>query len=110
MAAYTIAAGVASKHATLSTTVVDTVTVTNGVGGAVTINNLTGATTLFVAADTVTPADPTASGDGTYAVPTGKSLVLGPFSRQAPGVNDVIVKVVGNANAYGVYRGGYNLT
>jgi hypothetical protein len=94
MASYS-AAG--SKHATLSGTTVDTVTLTGGYGAVEVLNR--GTNTIWITygarADTVT--DPTAAADGTLAVPAGQVVEL-----DANGRGGFTVKLVGNSDDYSV--------
>lgn len=88
------------EHATLSGTTVDTLTL-SGPMTRCTVNNKAaagGADIYFTYSCTSTaPAAPTASGDDTYWVPPG-----GWKSFDVLGGGGVIVKIIGNGNAYSV--------
>lgn len=81
-----------SKHATLSGTTVDTVTLTGGYE-FVEILNRHATEILSVTTNGVTP---TAAGDDTEVIPGGGSVVL-EFSGAT-----AAVKIIGNGNAYSV--------
>lgn len=92
MASYSVAR---SKHATLSTTVVDTVTLSD-FGQLVEVVNDDGTNALWVTVDGTTPV---ASADNTHRVPAnGRKLI----DVGAPGRTGVAVKVLGNGGAYHV--------
>lgn len=103
MAAYTANR---TKHATLTTTTVDTVTIgaANGTRrfGSLEVVNRDGAQTLtFVyTTDGSTPADPTALVDDSWYVGPNSSVTLD-LNIAYP--NIIIVKLVGSANAYSVH-------
>lgn len=87
------------EHATLSTTTVDTVTLNGPISRVTVINRAAaGGTDLAVTISTngTAPATPTQQGDDTYWIPAG-----GGFKTFAAG-SGVIVKVLGNGNAYSV--------
>jgi len=86
---------VSSISATLSTTTVDTCTLTGDCDAGVRVWNLTGTTSLYVTIGGTAPAAPTAGGDNCFVVPAGIWRVL-------PGNyhGGCVVKVIGNANAY----------
>lgn len=91
--------GTLCEHATLTTTTVDTVTLTAPMTRVTVINRAAaGAADLWVTISTTTtaPSDPTSAGDNTYWVPAGG------FKTFHAGGNGCIVKVLGNGNAYSV--------
>lgn len=91
MASYTVER---SKHATLSGTTVDTITIT-GAHNEIEVFNRSGSADLYVTVDGKTP---TSAGDNTDIVPAGTSLVV-----PAPaGDGGTVVKILGNGNAYTV--------
>jgi hypothetical protein len=98
-----------AKVATLSGTTVDTVTFTGGVGKPVAITNITGAGALSVLAGQGTVADPTALGDNTFTVPSGRTVVIQP-GRTSPSTTDLIVKIIGNGNQYAAQTGVLDVT
>lgn len=80
-----------AKHATLSSTTVDNVTLTVPLTGATVINR--GTSAMYAGFDGVTASS---AGDNTYYVGPGDSLVwLG--NRTS-----LVVSVIGNGNAYSV--------
>jgi hypothetical protein len=85
-------------HNTLSTTTVDVITLTGGVKD-VTVTNwaAAGGVDMYVTySNTGTaPTDPVAAADDTYKVPPGGFITF-------PGRAGVIVKIIGNANAYSI--------
>ena len=82
--------------ATLSTTTVDTATLTGSVQ-AVRVWNLTGTAALYVTIGSTAAqaATPTSGGDGTMVVPAGIWRAI-----PIPGPGGAVVKVIGNGNAY----------
>jgi len=88
-------------HTTLSGTTVDTVTLTGAPNEADVLNEASaGGANLYVTSGWTgnTPAEPTASGDDTRVVPPGGFITI-----KIPGVGAaVIVKIIGNGNAYSV--------
>lgn len=103
--------GTNAAHATLSTTTVDTVTITT-TAGALVIMNKSGAADMYVSIDpanpTATPVDPTAAGAGFYCVPQigNRSIVIGLGGGMSSTARAVVLKVIGNANAYSVQVAG----
>lgn len=104
--------GTNAVHATLATTTVDTVTITTD-AGFLDVYNRSGAADMYVSVDPLDPtnasvAAPTAAGAGFYVVGQNGNRVTriplaggGRSSGRA-----VVVKIIGNANAYSV-QGGY---
>lgn len=98
-------------HASLSTTTVDTITITTD-AGYLDIYNRTGTADMFVSVDpsdpTATPTNPTAAGAGFYAVSQNGDrrtrIPLAGGGRSS--TRAVVVKIIGNGNAYSV-QGGY---
>lgn len=91
---------VSAKHATLSTTVVDTITF-SGTGDVIEVINRSGTNALYV---TVNGSTPTDAGDDTFCVPgvvagtaPMRTLITGRGRYNAP-----VVKIIGSANAYSV--------
>lgn len=96
MATYTV---VSAKHATLSTTTVDTVNVSSNVGSVIVLNR-SGTSDLTVTTSVgSTAATPVALADDTIIVPAGMSVV---WSSGGARDQTVQVKVLGNGNAYSV--------
>jgi hypothetical protein len=91
MTSYSVAR---AKHATLSGTTVDTVTVT-GAHEEIEVLNRSGAADLYVTTDGSVPV---AGADNTDIVPVGTSLVL----RASAGEGGTVVQILGNGNAYSV--------
>lgn len=89
--------GTLTKHPTLSTTTVDTVTMSGGVHQWL-VGNRTGTADLWVTytLDGSTPTTPTVEGDNCYVVPPGMFKV---FYSPRGGIK---LKVLGNANKYSV--------
>ena len=85
-----------SITATLSTTTVDTCTLSGSLRG-IRVWNLTGSTSLYVTVGTTAAqaATPSAGGDGTMIVPAG-------IWRVIPGdwPSGATVKIIGSGNAY----------
>lgn len=103
MASYTAVRG---KHATLSSTTVDTVTLTQGgvTGREIVLmvaNDDTTNKLYFTYALNGTPATPTAGGDDTYYVPVSSQRFVTIYGGN-PGTTTVIVKVIGNGGMYHV--------
>lgn len=106
MASYSVAL---CKHATLSGTTVDTVTITDATTIDVCNDAAAGGTNLYVTVGIGTaPSDPTSGGDNTYMVPPGgwstfaaSSLFTG-YGVSPGQYPDIVVKVLGNNNAYRV--------
>lgn len=94
MAAYSVAT---AKHATLSTTTVDTVTITAGASQVEVINRDT-ADYLYITYG-VDPTDPTAAGDDTIVVPPGNAVTI-----DANGRTNFKVKIIGDGGGYSVQR------
>lgn len=94
--------GVSAVYATLSTTTVDTVTLTGGFV-YVEILNISGSTPLYytVAAGADVPATPTAAGADTFIVPAGTSDTVS-IAAMTVLRNGCTVKIIGNGNSYGV--------
>lgn len=95
---------VTAIHNTLSTTVVDTITMSRS--GAETesflISNDSGATALTVTYGWSTAATPVADADGTFRIAAGASKN---FRVRRGGLGtDLIVKILGSGNAYSVER------
>lgn len=90
--------GAMSKHATLSGTTVDSVTL-NGAGtGRFEVINRDGTNTVWVTfSRTGTPVDPVASADDARVLPPNSSKEYYCF-----GPNSLIVKVLGNGGAYSI--------
>jgi hypothetical protein len=95
MATYTVNL---AKHATLSGTTVDTVTL-NGAGtGRFEVINRDGTNTAWVTYSRGgTPADPTASGDECHVLPPNSSKEFFTFGASA-----LVMKILGNGGAYSV--------
>jgi hypothetical protein len=89
-----------TEHNTLTTTAVDTVTLSSPCS-RVTVSNraASGAADIWftVGANDVAPTDPVALADDTYWVPAGGFKTV-----RGGGNKNTIVKVVGNANEYSV--------
>lgn len=88
MASYSVAR---AKHATLSGTTVDTVTLT--IGSALLITNRHATIDMSITVDGTTP---TALGDDTYIVRAGEAKSIDLSS------DTLVVKIIGNANPYSV--------
>lgn len=103
MAAYSVKY---CKHATLSSTTVDTVTLTGG-APVVEVYNADASNPIYFCIGDSTggsnlTATPTAAGDDTYKVPPATARqVLAPPAAGANG--DVSVKLIGNGNIYSVH-------
>jgi hypothetical protein len=84
-------------HATLSTTVVDTVTLVGGMTRVVVSNPVAAAADIYftVSLTGTAPVDPVVAANDTYKVPAGKSKSI--YAR-----GGVIIKVLGNGNVYDV--------
>jgi hypothetical protein len=82
-----------SKRATLSSTTVDTVTLSNLAGPLLLVTNEAGTTTLTFTIDGVTVA--TAGGDDMYHVPAGETLTINLGSE-----TNVVVSIIGDGNTY----------
>ena len=82
---------------TLSTTTVDTVTLSGRAETGVRIGNRSGTAYLFVTVGTTTPADPVAGAAENFCIPAGlwRDIPFGP-------ITGMIVKVLGNGNDYTV--------
>lgn len=94
MAAYTAARAV---NKTLSTTVVDTVTLTAPAGRVQVLNRGTGTATIWVTTGRA-PADPTVAGDDVIPVRAGEYVTVG------AGVGGpFVVKVLGSGDPYSVF-------
>lgn len=97
-----------AKHATLSGTTVDKVTLSAKVH-AVEVMNRSGSTTLTVTAalgaTAGDPPDPTSLADDTNVVPPGTSVVI-PLAADSTAITaefaGAVVKVLGNGNDYSV--------
>lgn len=89
MASYSVAK---AAHPTLTTTTVDTVTLTQA-WNRVEVANRSGAATLWVTTDGSTPV---AAADNIEFVPPGTTLVLVDMD------GSVTLKILGNANEYSV--------
>lgn len=92
------------KSATLSTTTVDTVTL-KGTPGEVEVLNRSGEADISFTVGTTNhpPVDPADKGDDCYVVRAGESLVVPVERRRDPVASDrIIVKLIGNGNAYTV--------
>lgn len=104
MASYSVTR---AKHATLSSTTVDTVTI-SGTYTHVEIVNTSGSTTIYatVGVGGSTPSDPTAAGDNTFTVPAGtvRTVPLGGTASPTllENLAPIKVKVIGNGNGYSV--------
>ena len=93
-------AGPYTAHATLTGTTVDTVTLSGPLQRVTVINRAAaGSADLWVtiSQSATAPADPVAEADDTYWVPAG-----GFKTFAATGGDGVIIKVLGNGNAYSV--------
>lgn len=102
---------VAAKHATLTATTVDIVTLSTfgqnvevlNKTGAADLNVLIGVGTTAQAATSSPVAAPTANGDNTLVIPAGGSLLVPLSYGSAAGFGGgAIVKIIGNGNAYSV--------
>lgn len=98
MAAYT---AVSAKHATLTTTTVDTVTLT-GPGRALQVRNRHATENLTIAFGTTAPSDPTALGDDLRFVAPGEWRT---FTVTQYANTGLVVKLIGNGNGYSVELG-----
>lgn len=95
MAAYS-AAQVVNK--TLSTTTVDTVTLTGAAAEVQVLNRGTSTNTIWVKASaTGTPSDPTAAGDDCFPVYAGERITV--LRGAGPGA---VVKIIGSSDPYSV--------
>ncbi len=92
--------GVQAKSATLTSTTVDTITLSNNRGNLLTVVNRAAAGgTAFWCTYGPAPATPTAGGDDCYPVPPD----FGSISfRIRPGVAATVVKILGNGHDYTV--------
>jgi hypothetical protein len=93
MASYSVAR---AANKTLSTTVVDDVTLTEPHGRVQVLNRGTGTATIWVTSG-ATPADPVAEADDTIPVYAGERVTVATGTQ--PGY---VVKVVGSADPYSV--------
>jgi hypothetical protein len=85
---------------TLSTTTVDTCTLTGSDFDLIDVTNVTGSANLTVTVkDGSAPDDPVAGANDNYVVPTGRTRRIKPtgFSGSS---SSVVVKVLGNGNVY----------
>lgn len=92
-------AGIFTAHATLTTTTVDTVTLSGALTRATVINRAAvGGADMWVTISTTStaPSDPVAAADNTYWIPPQG------FKTFRAGGNGIIVKILGNGNAYSV--------
>ena len=80
-----------AKHATLSGTTVDNVTITAGLTGVTIVNR--GTVAMYAGFDGVTASS---GGDNTYYIAPGDSLAW--FGNRT----SLVVSVIGNGNAYSV--------
>lgn len=94
MAAYS---ELVSKHATLSGTTVDSVTLTKAFGKVEVLNRGTGTLYVTTGNSVSGTTDPTAAGDDTTVVPAGACVEL-----DANGRTGFTVKIIGNGDAYSV--------
>jgi hypothetical protein len=98
-------AGVQAASATLSTTTVDTVTLT-GKGNLLTVVNRAASdgTTFWITynATAGTAATPTAAGDECYPVPPGNGAISFRIRSVAAVANGLTVKILGDGHAYTV--------
>lgn len=95
MASYTADRAV---NKTLSTTVVDVVTLDQPHGEVWVLNRSAGSNTIWVTSGAFAPVDPVAEGDDSIPVAAGQAVKVGTGSQAK-----YMVKVVGNADAYSVY-------
>jgi hypothetical protein len=87
-----------TKHATLTTTTVDQITLTGAGSGRFEVVNRDGTNTVWVTySRTGTPVDPVASADDAHVLPPNSSKEFYTF-----GSNNLIVKILGNGGAYSV--------
>lgn len=94
MAEYSAARAVSK---TLSTTVVDTVTLTAPAGKVQVLNRGTGTNTIWVTLGKTAPADPTVAGDNVIPVRAGEYVTI------AKGVPSLVVKILGSGDPYSVF-------
>lgn len=83
-----------AKHATLTSTTVDTVTLTGSFQSFEVVNRHA-TEVLWVTYGEAAPADPTAGGDDCIFVPAAGVVTLDADGK-------VVVKILGNGNAYSV--------
>lgn len=98
MATHTAVFSVGPK--TLTSTTIDTVTLTGSDFDQIDVTNLTGSENLTVTAkDGSAPADPVAGANDNYVVPQGRTRRIRPtgFSGSS---SSVVVKVLGDGNVY----------
>ena len=93
MAALTAAV---SKHATLTGTTVDSVTLTQGFRSIEVINR-DSTDYLWITYGASAPADPTSGGDDTLVVPPASALTIDANNRA-----NFVVKILGDGGAYSV--------
>lgn len=87
-----------AKHATLTADTVDTVTITDPHEVVEILNRGSGTIYAVVAAEGITPADPTVEGDNLVAVPAGMVVAV-----ESPGNRGSTVKLISaTADAYSV--------
>ena len=95
MASYTADRAV---NKTLSTTVVDVVTLDQPHGEVWVLNRGSGTATIWVTSGAFAPADPAAEGDDSIPVYAGERVRVGTGTQAK-----YMVKVVGSADDYSVY-------
>lgn len=86
-----------TQHATLSTTVVDSVTLSGAVR-QIAVTNRDGSNVAWVTVGSA-PADPVASADETFVIPVSSRKVVWVSSRAR---SNMVVKILGNGGAYSV--------
>jgi len=90
--------GSLTKHATLSATTVDSITLSAAGSGRFEVVNRDGTNTIWVTfSRTGTPTDPVASADNTRVLPPNSSKEYYCF-----GDSNLIVKILGNGGSYSV--------
>lgn len=97
MASYTADRAV---NKTLSTTVVDVVTLDQPHGEVWVLNRSSGAAVIWVTSGAFAPVDPAAAGDDSIPVAAGEKVKVGTGTQAK-----YMVKVVGSGDSYSVYGG-----
>jgi hypothetical protein len=98
MASHTAVFSIGPK--TLSTTTVDTCTLTGSDFDQVDVTNITGSANLTVTAkDGSAPDDPVAGANDNYCIPTGRTRRIRPTGFSGAS-SAAVIKVLGNGNVY----------